>query len=75
MSVCTVFVFMALMEYCLINMVLGTQIPKPVMPKPPPEPPKDENKSQPPELDPLKLEKIEKIEKIFDELQAGDRKV
>lgn len=23
MSVCTVFVFMALMEYCLVNIVLG----------------------------------------------------
>ncbi|EDW38554.1 GL12665 [Drosophila persimilis] len=37
MSVCTVFVFMALMEYCLINIVLSdTPIPKPIAypPKP-----------------------------------------
>lgn len=37
MSVCTVFVFMALMEYCLINIVLSdTPIPKPMAypPKP-----------------------------------------
>lgn len=54
MSVCTVFVFMALMEYCLVNIVLGdTQVPKPTPPPPPPEPPKEE--------------KIEKIEKIFDD--------
>lgn len=29
MSVCTIFVFMALMEYCLVNIVLGdTALPK-----------------------------------------------
>ncbi|XP_055544134.1 glycine receptor subunit alpha-3 [Wyeomyia smithii] len=36
MSVCTVFVFMALMEYCLVNIVLGDSGP----PKPEPPPPK-----------------------------------
>ncbi|PSN55828.1 Glycine receptor subunit alpha-3 [Blattella germanica] len=36
MSACTVFVFMALMEYCLVNIVLGDSDG----PKPPPEPPK-----------------------------------
>lgn len=36
MSVCTIFVFMALMEYCLVNIVLGdTKIPKPPKAKPP----------------------------------------
>ncbi|CAO1410343.1 unnamed protein product [Diamesa serratosioi] len=40
MSVCTVFVFMALMEYCLVNIVLGdSSMPKPNLPKPPPPPP------------------------------------
>lgn len=35
MSVCTIFVFMALMEYCLVNIVLGDCIiPKPARPKP-----------------------------------------
>lgn len=67
MSVCTVFVFMALMEYCLINIVLSdTPIPKPIAypPKPVPEPaPK---KEEPPPRP--KDEKIEKIEKIFDEM-------
>lgn len=33
MSVCTVFVFMALMEYCLVNIVLGDN----EAPKGPPE--------------------------------------
>lgn len=46
MSVCTIFVFMALMEYCLVNIVLGdTNIPKPQKRKPPqptPVPPVDE---------------------------------
>ncbi|XP_053671307.1 uncharacterized protein LOC128721566 [Anopheles nili] len=36
MSVCTVFVFMALMEYCLVNIVLGDSDP----PSPKPHPPK-----------------------------------
>ncbi|CRK98864.1 CLUMA_CG011991, isoform A [Clunio marinus] len=43
MSVCTVFVFMALMEYCLVNIVLGDN-PTPKMngpPKPPPPPPSE----------------------------------
>ncbi|XP_037946173.1 glycine receptor subunit alpha-4 [Teleopsis dalmanni] len=80
MSVCTVFVFMALMEYCLINIVLSdTPIPKPIAypPKPVPEQPKKEP-------DPLPSlpanatkqivgEKIEKIEKIFDEMTKNKR--
>lgn len=41
MSVCTIFVFMALMEYCLVNIVLGdTALPKPAPPPPPPPEPK-----------------------------------
>ncbi|CAH1174095.1 unnamed protein product [Phaedon cochleariae] len=37
MSVCTVFVFMALMEYCLVNIVLGdSDAPKPAPKKPKP---------------------------------------
>ncbi|GLV35831.1 ora transientless [Carabus blaptoides fortunei] len=36
MSCCTIFVFMALMEYCLVNIVLGDSD----APKPTPEPPK-----------------------------------
>lgn len=40
MSVCTIFVFMALMEYCLVNIVLGdTTIPKINKNKHPPPPP------------------------------------
>ncbi|XP_065088720.1 glycine receptor subunit alpha-3-like [Ochlerotatus camptorhynchus] len=38
MSVCTVFVFMALMEYCLVNIVLGDS--EPPYPEPKPHPPK-----------------------------------
>ncbi|XP_044748549.1 glycine receptor subunit alpha-2 isoform X1 [Coccinella septempunctata] len=35
MSVCTIFVFMALMEYCLVNIVLGdSDQPKPPQPNP-----------------------------------------
>ncbi|XP_052122601.1 glycine receptor subunit alpha-1-like [Frankliniella occidentalis] len=34
MSACTIFVFMALMEYCLVNIVLGDSD----APKPPPDP-------------------------------------
>ncbi|KAL3266592.1 hypothetical protein HHI36_010756 [Cryptolaemus montrouzieri] len=35
MSVCTIFVFMALMEYCLVNIVLGdSDLPKPPQPAP-----------------------------------------
>ncbi|XP_065350912.1 glycine receptor subunit alpha-2 isoform X2 [Cloeon dipterum] len=37
MSVCTIFVFMALMEYCLVNIVLGDND----APKPPPDPKAD----------------------------------
>ncbi|XP_059488676.1 glycine receptor subunit alpha-2-like isoform X2 [Neocloeon triangulifer] len=38
MSVCTIFVFMALMEYCLVNIVLGdNDAPKPAAPKPEPD--------------------------------------
>ncbi|EZA47107.1 Glycine receptor subunit alpha-3 [Ooceraea biroi] len=38
MSVCTIFVFMALMEYCLVNIVLGDS-DAPAKPAPPPPPP------------------------------------
>lgn len=42
MSVCTIFVFMALMEYCLVNIVLGDSvIPKPKPPPRQPPPPKE----------------------------------
>ncbi|XP_021708175.1 glycine receptor subunit alpha-3 [Aedes aegypti] len=37
MSVCTVFVFMALMEYCLVNIVLGDSDPPNPKPHPPPK--------------------------------------
>ncbi|KYN03006.1 Glycine receptor subunit alpha-3, partial [Cyphomyrmex costatus] len=39
MSVCTVFVFMALMEYCLVNIVLGDSDTPAAKPAPPPPPP------------------------------------
>ncbi|KAK0173522.1 hypothetical protein PV328_006705 [Microctonus aethiopoides] len=40
MSVCTIFVFMALMEYCLVNIVLGdNDAPPAFKPPPPPAPP------------------------------------
>ncbi|XP_046745407.1 glycine receptor subunit alpha-4 isoform X3 [Diprion similis] len=39
MSVCTIFVFMALMEYCLVNIVLGDNDAPPAKPPPPPPPP------------------------------------
>lgn len=53
MSVCTVFVFMALMEYCLVNIILGdTPTPKPALPKPPPPQPATEAE--------------QKLEKFFD---------
>ncbi|TGZ49664.1 Histamine-gated chloride channel [Temnothorax longispinosus] len=39
MSVCTVFVFMALMEYCLVNIVLGDSDAPAAKPAPPPPPP------------------------------------
>lgn len=69
MSVCTVFVFMALMEYCLINIILNdTPIPKPIAYPPKPEPSKDPPK---PKLDVKKEE--QKIEKIFDEMTKGRR--
>ena len=38
MSVCTIFVFMALMEYCLVNIVLGDSDAPPAKPPPPPPP-------------------------------------
>lgn len=41
MSVCTVFVFMALMEYCLVNIVLGDSDPPKPNPKPHPPPKMD----------------------------------
>ncbi|XP_067614274.1 glycine receptor subunit alpha-4 [Eurosta solidaginis] len=88
MSVCTVFVFMALMEYCLINIVLSdTPIPKPMAypPKPVPEGAKKEPEKPPatapttaPPVTPAKVvtdEKIEKIEKIFDEMTKNRRVV
>ncbi|XP_020717523.1 glycine receptor subunit alpha-4 isoform X1 [Ceratitis capitata] len=86
MSVCTVFVFMALMEYCLINIVLSdTPIPKPIAypPKPVPEGAKKEPEKPPaptpaPAATPAKVvpdEKIEKIEKIFDEMTKNRRVV
>lgn len=69
MSVCTVFVFMALMEYCLINIILNdTPIPKPIAYPPKPEPSKD---PPPPKLDVKKEE--QKIEKIFDEMTKSRR--
>jgi len=39
MSVCTIFVFMALMEYCLVNIVLGDSDAPAAKPAPPPPPP------------------------------------
>ncbi|KAL5274726.1 ort family protein [Megaselia abdita] len=69
MSVCTVFVFMALMEYCLINIILNdTPIPKPIAYPPKPELSKD---PPPPKLDVKKEE--QKIEKIFDEMTKSRR--
>ncbi|KAG5681491.1 hypothetical protein PVAND_010921 [Polypedilum vanderplanki] len=45
MSVCTIFVFMALMEYCLVNIVLGdTATPKPNVPPPSSTTAQQENK-------------------------------
>lgn len=39
---------MALMEYCLVNIVLGdTALPKPIIPPPPPAPPKQFDYAQP----------------------------
>jgi len=89
MSVCTVFVFMALMEYCLINIVLSdTPIPKPMAYPPKPvagDGPKKEGEGPPPggsnstaskqqaTMLPLADEKIEKIEKIFDEMTKNRR--
>ncbi|XP_025163471.1 glycine receptor subunit alpha-3 isoform X1 [Harpegnathos saltator] len=51
MSVCTVFVFMALMEYCLVNIVLGDS-DAPAKPAPPPPPPTSST------ADSAKLDKI-----------------
>lgn len=50
------FVFMALMEYCLVNIVLGdTALPKPIPLPPPPEPPKPEKTFDyaPPKVQPI----------------------
>lgn len=59
MSVCTVFVFMALMEYCLVNIVLGdSSLPKPNLPKPPPPPPVDEDHIEKLFLDPTPTNKV-----------------
>lgn len=50
---------MALMEYCLVNIVLGdTAIPKPTPPPPPPEPPQ-------PEPAPKQIPEAPKIDKLF----------
>ena len=78
MSVCTVFVFMALMEYCLINIVLNdTPIPKPMAyPAKPKAPPENTAKKEPePVATTAKVssDKIEKIEKIFDEINKNKR--
>lgn len=51
MSVCTIFVFMALMEYCLVNIVLGDS-DAPPKPAPPPAPPSSSGS------DAAKLDKI-----------------
>lgn len=52
MSVCTVFVFMALMEYCLVNIVLGDSDTPAAKPAPPPPPPSSST------ADSAKLDKI-----------------
>ncbi|XP_077261232.1 glycine receptor ora transientless isoform X3 [Temnothorax americanus] len=52
MSVCTVFVFMALMEYCLVNIVLGDSDAPAAKPAPPPPPPSSRT------ADSAKLDKI-----------------
>uniref|UniRef100_A0A1A9ZPQ1 Uncharacterized protein n=1 Tax=Glossina pallidipes TaxID=7398 RepID=A0A1A9ZPQ1_GLOPL len=74
MSVCTVFVFMALMEYCLINIVLSdTPIPKPIAP--PPKPAAEPAKKEPdpkPEPAPKPIAD-DKIEKLFDEMVKNKR--
>lgn len=44
MSVCTVFVFMALMEYCLVNIVLGDSVGQKATPPPKIDPPIDAGK-------------------------------
>ncbi|XP_051174112.1 glycine receptor subunit alpha-3 isoform X1 [Leptopilina boulardi] len=55
MSVCTIFVFMALMEYCLVNIVLGDHDMPPPKPKPAPPPQPPASSSGP---DSTKLDKI-----------------
>ena len=56
MSVCTVFVFMALMEYCLVNIVLVIGESRETMtPKAPPAPPPPAPSAGP---DATKLDKI-----------------
>lgn len=52
MSVCTVFVFMALMEYCLVNIVLGDSDAPAAKPPPTPAPPSSSG------ADSAKLDKI-----------------
>lgn len=52
MSVCTIFVFMALMEYCLVNIVLGDSDTPAAKPAPPPPPPSSST------TDSAKLDKI-----------------
>lgn len=60
MSVCTVFVFMALMEYCLVNIVLGdSTFPKPNIPHPPPK--KEEPKMFDIPTPPINKVRIKKI--------------
>lgn len=53
MSVCTIFVFMALMEYCLVNivLVLGESEVTPAKPPPPPPPPSSTGGPDPSKLD------------------------
>lgn len=59
MSVCTIFVFMALMEYCLVNIVLGDNDP-PAPPKPPqpPQQPRGSRGSASAQPDGPKMDKI-----------------
>lgn len=54
MSVCTVFVFMALMEYCLVNIVLGDSDASTAKPAPPPPPPPPSSST----ADSAKLDKL-----------------
>ncbi|XP_020296883.1 glycine receptor subunit alpha-3 isoform X1 [Pseudomyrmex gracilis] len=58
MSVCTIFVFMALMEYCLVNIVLGDSDTPAKSASPPPPPP--------PSLPSSSTADSAKLDKIFD---------